>query len=182
MKITISSISKDGLKVKDFMQLDSLNTRLAAGRSNEIVFTEPPVVDVMFNVTCGGVEAKGQLKTRYKQLCPLCLDSVQQDLDLDINMIFTKKPDAIPGTSSAIDEKYEDDVGIYYYQGDQIDFEDPLQEAIILSLRLYWRPPVDQNGLCKLCGKDTVCAVKKLKPSTTKLGDLLAKAVKEKIH
>jgi uncharacterized metal-binding protein YceD (DUF177 family) len=172
MRIRISTISPKGLNVKDSLSLELLNARMNEGRENDIFFTEAPRVDLTVFKTASGAETKGKVKTRFKQPCSRCLDVIERDLEIDTNFILQP----LPEDQTREGGSYEDDVGIIWYEGDRVDLEDAIQEALILSLSLYWRPPVDESGRCTLCGlsleagDDSDCA------GSNNLGNLLRRA------
>ena len=176
MKVRISTISPNGLAVKDSLPLDALNTRMNEGRKNDIEFTEAPRVDLIVHKTGGGAEVKGVVSTKYRQPCSYCLEQIDQPLELPLNFFLAPKPAVEELESDSASEQFQDDVGIYYYEGDHIDLEDPIQEILILQLSRYWHPPVDEAGCCMRCERPVRTGESAEKSPTINLGDLLKKA------
>ncbi len=179
MKVRISTISPNGFTINEQLSLESLNTRMNEGRENDIVFTAPPLVDITVFKTDGGAEVKGTVKTRYRQPCSHCLEVIEQDLMLDLHMILSPKP--LEVTENQEDDlDYQDDVGFYFYEGDYAELEEPIQEALILSLSRFWHPPVDAQGCCTRCHRQIDFDEAEESSPTISLGDLLKEAQKKK--
>jgi len=141
-------------------------------RGKAFNFTVPPEVDITIHRSSHGGLAKGQISGRYSQPCAFCDDQVERDFSLDADFLMRERPQGV----SEDDENYQDDVGVYHFSGDQVDLEPILQEVVILSLSLYWHPPIDTGGQCTLfrreIGKDDTGE----KPSTQSFGDILKQA------
>jgi uncharacterized metal-binding protein YceD (DUF177 family) len=182
MKIRISDIPHEGLKVDDLLSLDALNARLREGEDHDIEFLKPPRVTLSVFKTPQGAETRGAVHTRYRQPCSRCIEGVERDLEVATNLIFKAKPTDLENRPAGEeDEDYIDDVGISYFEGEHLDLEGIIQETIILSLSIYWHPPVDRNGKCQVCGvayKDGATCGEISSPPTT-LGQLLSAARKK---
>jgi len=181
MKIRISDIPHEGLKIDASLSLDSLNERLREGEDHDIEFLSPPRVALTAFKTPQGAETRGSAHTRYRQPCSRCIEGVERDLEVATNFIFkAKPPDLENRPAGEEDEDYIDDVGITYFEGEHIDLEAIVQETLILSLSIYWHPPVDREGKCQVCGllyKDGLTSGAGEAPPTT-LGQLLSAARK----
>jgi uncharacterized metal-binding protein YceD (DUF177 family) len=175
MKVRISDIPHTGLKVSDILPLDALNARMAEGQSKDILFTEAPRVDLVVMRTQSGAETKGTVQTKYRQQCSRCLEDADRELKIPADFILQPKS----GAEEALDEgdaSFTDDVGISYFEGDNIDLESLLQEALILSLTLYWAPACDAQGNCVQCGLNRSKFESYDEPPGNSLGKLLKKA------
>lgn len=175
MKVRLSDIPHSGLKVNDILPLDALNTRMSEGEHKDLVFTQAPQVELVVSRTQSGAETKGIVRTKYRQACSRCLENMERDLEIAANFILQPKPDP-EEISDDVDADYTDDVGIAYFEGEHIDLEDLLQEALILSLTLYWAPPCDQKGNCTQCGAHRSKFELYDEPPGINLGNLLKKA------
>lgn len=162
------------------MDLPAL-TKLIQGeeeRGKGFTFTDAPGVDVTIHRAGHGGLVKGNITGRYRQPCSLCDDEVERDFSLDADFMVRERPVDV----SEDDEQYQDDVGVYHFTGDQVDLEPILQEVVILSLSLYWHPPMDVSGNCTLCGRNFMEGESEEKSSTQLFGELLKKAgIKGKI-
>lgn len=182
MKIRISDITHDGLTVQETISLANLNTRMREGSDHGIEFIAPPLVNLVVFKTPQGAETRGKVTSRYRQPCSLCVEGVERDIEVETNFIFKAKPaDLANRPEGEEDEDYIDDVGISYFEGEHIELESIVQETLILSLSIYWHPPVDKLGNCQVCGKKYECAQSVVtdddKPPT--LGQLIKLAAKK---
>ena len=176
MKVRISDIPYVGLPVRDKLPHGPLNARLQEGSDLGFRFLEDPLVDVTVYRHPHGGEVKGKVTGRYEQPCALCMKNMPRDLSLDVNVFLKSRPKDIEASS---EEEFEDDIGFFHYEGDHVDLEDIVQELLILSLSIYWHPPLDENGKCTGCGKameELGAETEAPEPVTQSLGDLLKKA------
>lgn len=169
IKVKVSTLPSQGLKIKDTMDLAALNDRLNLGRDNDIVFVVAPELDLHISKSAAGANSKGTIRTCYKQPCGLCLDNIERKLELDANFIFSP----IPDDESLINY---DDAGTFYYKEDLIDLEDVMQESLILALSPFWQAPKDKQGNCSICGKRPVEGFIEEGPQANNLGLLLKRA------
>jgi len=179
MKIRISDIPHEGLTVKETLSLENLNNRMREGETHGIEFIAPPGVELTVFKTLQGAETKGKVTSRYRQPCSLCIEGVERDIELATNFIFKAKPaDLSARPEGEEDEDYIDDVGISYFEGEHLDLEAIIQESLILSLSIYWHPPVDKSGNCQVCGKkyDTGECGSKTEDKPVTLGQLIKAA------
>jgi uncharacterized metal-binding protein YceD (DUF177 family) len=175
MKVRISDIPPAGLKVNDTLPLEALNARMTEGRGKDILFTEAPTVNLLITRTQSGAETKGGVKTKYRQQCSRCLIDQEHPLEIKADFTLHHKPTA-EEISEDIEASFTDDVGIAYFEGDHIDLENLLQEALILTLSLYWAPPCDAKGNCTKCGLNRAKFESHDEPPGNSLGNLLKKA------
>jgi len=170
MKVRISTIPYEGMAIDSNLPLESLNARVNQGDSAGIAFTEAPTVNLKLHRTHTGAEVKGTLKSKVKQPCSACDLEITRAITVPINWIL----------QPATPEISDDDVGLLVYTGDHIDLEEPLQEALILTLSPFWHPPRKADGSCTQC--DRVCSQvawtdKDKSKGTVSLGALLKGAV-----
>lgn len=177
MLVRISDISWHGLPVRGSLSLEPLNARMGEGSGNIVTFTGPPLVDLLVLRTQGGAEVKGQLTARYTQECGYCLDPIERVIELKPHFFLKHRPSAQEGGR---DEEYIDDVGVYFYTGDHFDFEQPLQELLILTISPFWTPGCGTDGHCLHC--KAIPPTKSFEGSggTNNLGKLLAAAAERK--
>lgn len=130
-----------------------------------------------------GAETRGSVNARYRQPCSRCIEGIERDIAIEANLIFKAKPaDLANRPPGEEDEDYIDDVGISYFEGEHIDLESILQETLILSLSIYWHPPVDRTGKCTVCSlfyNDTSLGKGSPERRTT-LGELMQAAARKK--
>jgi hypothetical protein len=173
MKVRIADIPPQGLPISATMSLEALNTRMNEARNNDIVFTSAPKVTLTIFKALGGAESKGTVKTTYRRPCGLCLDELDRELTIKADFIIKDKPptkrprelERATKNTGATKEKesepilddgeFADDVGIFFYEGDNFELEGPLQELLILALPAFWHPHREKvSGNCSHCGKN----------------------------
>jgi hypothetical protein len=77
MRILVTTIPYSGMKIDAPISLESLNSRLSEGSTdNNIIFTEPPMADLTLTRTQGGVIVKGIVAGICKQDCGTCAEPV----------------------------------------------------------------------------------------------------------
>ena len=187
MIVNLSELSLEGLPVKGTISLAPLNARMKEGRTNDIEFTTPPSCDLIIYPTGGGgAQASGTVTTTYQQQCGRCLEPKERQLSVKVRFVFSPKPESV-APRATLDEQFVDDINLVYFEGDQLELEELIQESLILELSPYWCPAVDAADACTLCGIAAVRFATTTEDSTTaskgKLGDLISKAAQKKnIH
>ena len=178
MRVRIRDISPQGLTLHEPLPVDGLNERMNEGRHNDIVFTEDPRVEVHVERSPTGAETRGEVRARYRQPCSLCLREVERSTTARIDLHFQERPLGAHADEDARaePEKYEDGVGISYFEGEHIELEPLLQEALILTLEPFWHPPCKANGRCSECDECPGATTPPPAEGKTSLGALLEQA------
>ena len=102
------------------------------------------------------VELEGNISTAIRLDCGRCLQSFEMPLESNFALAYSQKEPA-PEQSSSSHEELEltaEDMGLIYYQGEEINLKNEIQEQVVLAfpLRAICRP--DCRGLCPRCGAD----------------------------
>jgi len=149
MRICTTTIPFSGMKIEVDLPLEALNARLKEGSGQqEIVFEAAPMVDISLTRTHGGILVKGIVSGRCKQECATCADPVPHEVISTIDWLLQTTSDR------AGPEDEMDDPGVIFYEGDHVDLEEPIQEAIILNINPFWHPPRDNQDRCNVCNRD----------------------------
>jgi uncharacterized protein len=90
-----------------------------------------------------GVLVSGTAQVHVVGECVRCLDPLEDDLEVDVQELF-----AYPGSSSA--DADEDEV--HQLEGDLLDLEPVVRDAVVLALPLQPVCDEDCQGLCVECG------------------------------
>jgi len=146
MKIRLSDIPTEGLKIKDTIPLSALNARMDEGPGNDIHFLTEPQVDLSIAPQKGGYEIIGSIGSRYQQPCARCLEEVEHPINIDLNLFLKPKDPAAPRLNEEGGPD-DDDIGIHYFTGEHIDLEDLIQESLILALNPFNSDHQDCPGL-----------------------------------
>jgi uncharacterized metal-binding protein YceD (DUF177 family) len=137
------------MKIETDLPLEALNTRLAEGsEQQEFIFEAPPMVDLTLTRTHGGILVKGVVSGRCKQECATCADPVSHEIVSTIDWLLQTESDR------AGPEDEIDDPGVIFYEGDHVELEEPLQEALILNINPFWHPERDAQDRCTVCTRD----------------------------
>ena len=105
----------------------------------------PLVVDVRLESVTEGVLVTGTVTGRLDGQCARCLDPVSEDLAVDLVELFAYRNSTTDETT-AVDE-------VFRLEGDVLDLEPVVRDAIVLALP--WTPLCrpDCAGLCPDCGQ-----------------------------
>ena len=108
-------------------------------------------VDLRISAVSEGVLASAQVRALAVGECTRCLDRIELDLDEEFNELFIYEPDH----RSKRREKeivVEDEDEVLTMEGDTIDLEGPIRDALILNLPVNPLCSEDCLGLCAGCG------------------------------
>lgn len=180
MKIRITDIPPQGLKVNDTLPLESLNSRMQEGQDKDIVFLSSPLVEITVFKTPGGADVKGLLRSRYRQSCSRCLDPLERDLEVAVSLVLQHATERDKRGIPAGEEAALEDIGVVYFEGDNVELEEVLQENLILALERFWHPPIRDDGSCSLCGLRFKDTLEKGGDAKSTLGQLIKAAAKKK--
>jgi uncharacterized protein len=100
----------------------------------------PVRLDVRLESVVDGVLVSGTLRASLAAECGRCLEPVTEDLEVDIAELFAYEPDP-------------DDAEIPVLDGDFLDLEALLRDAVVLALPLNPVCDDDCAGLCVTCGE-----------------------------
>ena len=105
----------------------------------------PLAVDVRLESVTEGVLVTGTVTAPLAGQCGRCLDPVTEDLDVDVVELFAY-PDSTTEQTSEEDE-------VHRLEGDHLDLEPVVRDAVVLGLP--WTPLCrpDCAGLCPDCGQ-----------------------------
>jgi uncharacterized metal-binding protein YceD (DUF177 family) len=149
MRILVTTIPFSGMKIDAPISMEALNSRLQEGsHEDSVIFEEAPIADLTLTRTHGGVLVKGIISGRCRQGCASCGDLVPHEAMATIDWLLQTTSD-----QAAPDDEI-DDPGVIFYEGEHVDLEEPLQEALILQLSPFWHPQRDAADRCSFCKRD----------------------------
>lgn len=149
MRILVTTIPFSGMKIDAPIPKDPLNVRLQEGSQGEtLAFTDDPIADITLTRTHGGVLVKGVISGTCRQGCSTCGDPVAHEVLAPIDWILQTTSDRA-GSDDDLD-----DPGVIVYEGEHLDLEEHLQEALILTLSPFWHPARDAQDRCSVCKRD----------------------------
>jgi uncharacterized protein len=101
------------------------------------------------------VEVEGEIRTSVRLSCGRCLVEFVAPLETAFALTFARKrPAGDEPAAPDVQEIGADAAGLVYFQGEEIDLTEGIQEQVILALPL--RPLCSEacKGLCTRCGAD----------------------------
>jgi uncharacterized protein len=91
----------------------------------------------------------GRLKTTLETACSRCLEPFAIPIDTPFDLLFLPASEAATDAESEIGD---DDVGVSFYEDDEIDLGDVLREQFYLALPMKPLCREECQGLCPVCG------------------------------
>jgi uncharacterized protein len=105
----------------------------------------------------GGIVAiDGNISTTVRMDCARCLQSYEMPIASSFALTYSQKEPA-PELSGSNQEEVEltaEDMGMSYYQGEEINLKNEIQEQVVLAIPLRALCRQDCKGLCPKCGAD----------------------------
>jgi uncharacterized protein len=118
-------------------------------------FITPIRVDINVMPMRDFIRVKGAFDTMVRQACGRCLGEFNKELISRFKLNYSKQiPEDLHKKEKEGIELTAQQIGIIFYQGDEIDFSDAIQEQVVLALPLNPLCSDDCNGLCSQCGQD----------------------------
>lgn len=157
MLIRVPDIPAEGLEVEFLLPLQSLNGRLkeATERLPEgsipqpyYIFTEAPQVQLQVSSDLCDVYLKGRIEAKFQSLCSRCVEETLQDLEVPVELLLK------PYVESLSDEEKAEDQAFGYYQGEEINCAEIVEEFLVLALPYSVLCRSECRGLCPQCGQN----------------------------
>ncbi|WP_263119731.1 DUF177 domain-containing protein [Cellulomonas fimi] len=105
-------------------------------------------LELQLEAVMEGVFVSGSARARAVGECVRCLDEVVEDVDVTLQELYVYPERAAAATESG-DEEDED---LRELDGELIDVEPALRDAVVIALPFQPLCRVDCPGLCSLCG------------------------------
>jgi uncharacterized metal-binding protein YceD (DUF177 family) len=179
MRVFVSTIPFSGITLEATLPLAAINGRLAEGVSfRDIAFISEPQGSITLTRTHGGILAKGSVSGNIRQNCSTCADPVEHLVEADFDWVLQTASDAAAAGDTI------EDPGVIFYEGEHVDLEEPIQEALILQISPFWHPTRDNDERCTYCSRPcgTVTWSSGSSEKTQSLGNLLQGALAGKVR
>lgn len=165
MTIDVSDLLKEKSGVKQ------LNLVIEASNfydNEQIKFSNPVQLDGTLNLVGDILNFDGRIRTELELVCSRCNEKFNQSIDIPVFEKFSNEEKDI--------NLFDD---IVYFQGDNIDITEIIQNNIIMTLPIKRLCKEDCKGLCQSCGTNLnffTCNCKKdeMDPRLSKLKDLFS--------
>lgn len=104
-------------------------------------------LDLRLEAVMEGVLVSGSVRARVVGECVRCLDEVVDDVDVSVQELYV-----YPGRAEVADEDGDDEEDVHELDGDLVDVEPALRDALVTALPFQPLCRDDCPGLCSLCG------------------------------
>lgn len=101
------------------------------------------------------IKVKGRLDAGIRLACVRCLETFETSIRTRFTLNYSKQiPRDLHKAGSEGIELTADQIGMIFFEGEEIDFTDAIQEQAILALPFNPLCKADCRGLCPRCGND----------------------------
>lgn len=155
MKIEVHNIPSHGLDLAFEKRADSFPSLKRLMENGQCHFVTPIVFDLNVKPMRDFISVKGFFKTMVRQACVRCLVDFEHPLRSRFSLNFSKEiPKDLHHKDKEGIELTAQQIGIIYFEKDEIDFTEVTQEQVILSMP--YNPICSKacKGLCHQCGQD----------------------------
>jgi len=155
MKIEVHHIPSQGLALASDEAAASFGSLKELMDRHVCHFTASISINLHVEPARDMIRVKGCFETVVREACARCLENFEHPLKAEFRLNYSKK---IP--SDLHREEKEDialtaqQIGMIYYDGDEIDFSEALQEQVVLAMPYRPLCREDCKGLCSKCGQD----------------------------
>ena len=155
MHLRIEQIKEEGLALEFEEPSESFPVLSEMVNQGECSFVAPIKTAVNATRIDDMIAVKGEVKTRVRLPCGRCLQEYDLPLRPRFNLTYVNR---IPGMAE--DDKQDEveisaaEMGLIYFEGEEINLQDGIQEHVILALPIKALCNKDCKGLCSSCGKD----------------------------
>jgi uncharacterized protein len=154
MRLRLSDIPAEGAQLKASLDAETLPELKALNAKGECRFTAPIQVKLQIEPLADVYAVVGRVQTSLELVCNRCLEQFQEALQSEFRL--TLSPEA-PGANSIAGpvEREVDPAAVeqVFFQADEFDFRDLVQEQILLALPMRPLCREDCQGLCASCGR-----------------------------
>ena len=155
MKIKIHHIPTQGLMLDFERPAQHFSGLKAIMQSGECEFAKPLVIHLDVLPMKDFIRVKGRLDTTLRQACVRCLESFEYRLQCRFTLNYSRQiPQDVHNAENEGIELTADQIGMVFFEGEEIDFTDAIQEQAILGMPFNPICKADCRGLCPRCGKN----------------------------
>lgn len=104
-------------------------------------------LDLRLEAVMEGVLVSGSVRARVVGECVRCLNEVVDDVDVSVQELYV-----YPGRAEVAEENGDDEEDVHELDGDLVDVEPALRDALVTALPFQPLCRDDCPGLCSLCG------------------------------
>jgi len=156
MRIRLEELTEGMLRLKFEEPPESFSVLTEMADSGVCEFLAPLKAALSAQRIGDIVEIEGNVSTAVRMNCGRCLQSFAMPLESSFALAYSQKEPA-PEQSGSSKEEVEltaEDMGLIYFQGEEINLKNEIQEQVVLAFPLRTICHPDCKGLCPKCGAD----------------------------
>jgi uncharacterized protein len=153
MEIRIESIKVRPRQLKIEEPVEEFPVLRGLVEKGEIAFLGKISAELVATLAGALVEVEGSLACRVVIACSRCLQPVEQQIDLQVALSFSRQVLSPTETDGDV-ELTADEIGLIPFEGDTIDLRSPLEQELLMGFPLHPLCKTDCAGLCPACGTD----------------------------
>jgi uncharacterized protein len=155
MKIEVHHIPASGLALEFERPVRDFSGLKALVESGECEFVGALIVQLKVLPMRDFIRVKGRLETKIRQQCGRCLTGFEAPLGTRFTLDYSRQiPKDVHKSGAEGIELTADQIGMLYFEGEEIDFTDAIQEQAILAIPFNPLCKPECKGLCPRCGSD----------------------------
>lgn len=153
MRISVSKIPAEGMSFEFIEKPAEFPVLAEMAQNGELEFSHPLLNRIDVRPIPGSVEVRGSVETTVRLECGRCLEPFDTVVRRRYRLYFTptspEDPEFPDGDGIELDAET---INRVFYEGDEIDLAESIQEQVVLALPPY--PLCDDacKGLCPQCG------------------------------
>jgi uncharacterized protein len=146
----------------------------------EVSFLSPIEYEIQAMKISDSIWLKGPVRAHLALTCARCLENFDFSIDSQLDIELRPKDTEPRGTEV---ELRNDELDIYYYEGDEIEIDSYIFEEIMLDIPIKALCSDACKGICPTCGKNLNAeSCRCAKTGTTVLGEKLQSLLKKEEH
>lgn len=156
MHIRLEELTEGGLRLKFEEPPESFPVLAEMVDSGVCEFLAPLKAALRAQRAGDIVEIEGNISTAVRMNCGRCLQSFEMPLVSSFALAYSQNKPALEQSGSNQEELEltAEDMGLIYYQGEEINLKNEIQEQVVLAFPLRTICKPDCKGLCPQCGAD----------------------------
>ena len=155
MRIHTREVAEEGVLITEDLDPMQLKDLVALQASENCTFQGMLAARLQVKPSAGMFQVEGRLGGTVILACSRCLAPVPWPLNVVFRLTFTRSlPGDEVGSSPESRELEAEELGVVLFEGDEIDFQDVIQEQVIMALPMQPLCQEECRGLCPQCGSN----------------------------
>lgn len=155
MKVETHHIPSQGLDLSFEKEADDFPPLRKLAEKGACEFIKPVSIDLHVLPMRDFIKVEGGVNTIIRNACVRCLEIFDLPLKKSFSLSYSKEiPNELHHDDKEGVELTAQQIGIIFYEGDEIDFTDALQEQVLLAMPFHPICTEGCKGLCSRCGQN----------------------------